>query len=265
MKKLALTSLLAVVATGAAHASINVIDGNPLYMPQKGHFYSETSLGSKTDATTAVELGEEFGYGVTDRFAVNVATSVAENDWFDGNRWGEMEIDATYRALDEGAWKLDVMGGFGLNPMWDDHRPFLDKDDTEYAWTLGVRGGYVNKDWTIAAHANFIYMNTEMFNWGEENVDGLWQNHVLNLGVAGHWTMSDMWSAIVTADYFKSLDRYNEVESYGYWTIAAGLNYNIDTTKYIGLYISKDVAHEGAGQWAIEDDFGFGAKFGIDF
>ena len=49
MKKIALTSLLAVVAASAAHASINVIDGNPLYMPMKGHFYSETSLSSDTN------------------------------------------------------------------------------------------------------------------------------------------------------------------------------------------------------------------------
>ncbi len=265
MKKIALTSLLAVVAASAAHASINVIDGNPLYMPQKGHFYSETSLESDTDMTTAVELGEEFGYGITDRFAVSVSTSVAEDDWFDGNRWGEMGIDATYRLIGDGAWKLDVMAGFALNPMWDDHRPFLDKDDTRYMWGAGVRGGYVNNDWTIAAHANFIYQNTEAFNWGKENVDDLWNNHMLNLGVAGHWTMSDTWSALVTADYFKSLDRYNDEEAYGYWTIAAGLNYNIDTTKYVGVYITKDIDHEGDGWWSVENGFGFGAKFGIDF
>ena len=265
MKKLALTSLLAIVATSAAHASINVIDGNPLYMPAEGHFYSETSLGSSTQLTTAVELGEEFGYGVTDRFAISGSTSFAENDWFDGNSWNEMEIDATYRLIGDNAWKLDVVGGFALNPMWPDHRPFLDKEDTTYVWGIGVRGGYVHKDWTIAAHLNFIYQNTEMFNWGKDDNEELWNNHVLNLGVAGHWTMSDSWSALVTADYYKSLDRYNEIEAYGYWTIAAGLNYNIDTTKYVGAYVSKDVSHEGEGYWEVEDGFGFGAKFGIDF
>ncbi len=37
MKKIALTSLLAVVAASAAHASINVIDGNPMVV-MNGHW-----------------------------------------------------------------------------------------------------------------------------------------------------------------------------------------------------------------------------------
>ena len=47
MKKLALTSLLAVFAISGAHAA-NVIDGNPLYMPGQNHFYSVSTLGSHT-------------------------------------------------------------------------------------------------------------------------------------------------------------------------------------------------------------------------
>ena len=39
MKKLAFTSLLAVLAVSGAHAG-NIIDGNPLYRPAEGRFYS---------------------------------------------------------------------------------------------------------------------------------------------------------------------------------------------------------------------------------
>ena len=39
MKKIALTSLLSVFAVSGAYAA-NTIDGNPLYMPKAGHFYS---------------------------------------------------------------------------------------------------------------------------------------------------------------------------------------------------------------------------------
>lgn len=272
MKKIALTSLLAVVAASAAHAGVNVLDGNPLYMPQKGHFYSETSLSSGTNTTTAVELGEEFWFALTDRLAFSVATSISENDWFEGSSWNGMAFDAKYRLIGNGAWKMDFVGGFSLNPMWADHRPTMSASDTTYTWIGGIRGGYVNGDWTIAAHANFIYRNNEMFNWANgDNGDVLWpngepwMNHILNLGVAGHWTMSDSWSALVTADYYKSFDHYSDVESYGRWDVTAGLNYNIDTTKYVGVYVSKEVQHEGAGSWVVEDGFGFGAKFGIDF
>ena len=62
MKKLALTSLLAVFAISGAHAA-NVIDGNPLYMPEQNHFYSVTTLGSHTE-DSVYSAGEEFGYGI---------------------------------------------------------------------------------------------------------------------------------------------------------------------------------------------------------
>ena len=48
MKKVALTSLIAMFAFAGAHAA-NVIDGNPLYMPKAGHFYSVSDLGSHSE------------------------------------------------------------------------------------------------------------------------------------------------------------------------------------------------------------------------
>ena len=306
MKKIALTSLLAVVAASAAHASINVIDGNPLYMPTKGHFYSETSLSSHTKNVDEWTLGETFGYGITDRLAVSVNTSMSEAYWFkgikgyqsedavpgqtagtpyagNGNSWNELGADITWRVINDHAWKLDVMGGFemgavplnmraisdgevaSLGAVWGDHRPFLDKDDTFYTWTAGVRGGYVNNDWTLSAHANFMYLNTEAFNWGDEEPFGA--NHLLNLGVAGHWTMSDTWSAYAGADYYKVLDHYNEEANKGYWDLTLGLNMNIDTTKYVGVYLTKTMVREPNGELDVDDanGYGFGVKFGIDF
>ena len=90
-------------------------------------------------------------------------------------------------------------------------------------------------------------------------------NHILNAGVAGHWVHSRYWSTVVTADYYKVLDRYSEPYNTGWWELSAGMNLNIDTTKYVGAYITKDVNHTAEGVWRIEDGFGFGMKFGIDF
>ena len=265
MKKIALTSLLAVAAVSAAHASINVIDGNPLYMPKAGHFYSETALSSHTENVDAVTLGENFGYGILDSLAVSVNTSLSEANWFEANAWDELGADLTWRVIDGKAWKLDVMGGFEMGQMWGDHLPFLDKDATFYAWSAGVRGGYVTNDWTLSAHANFIYTNSEAFNWGKDNP--FWVNHALNFGVAGHWTMSDTWSALVAADYYKVMDHYNDEENKGYWDLTLGLNMNIDTTKYVGVYLTKTMTREAEGELDVDDydGYGFGAKFGIDF
>ena len=266
MKKIALTSLLAVFAAAGANAA-NTMDGNPLYMPQKGHFYSETTLGSTTDESNFAALGEEFGYGITDRLAISVSTALGEGDWFDYNSWDEFGADLKWRVIGDGAWKLDLVGGFDMGPVWADHRPWLEEDDTMYMWKVGVRGGYMTEDWTLSAHANLLYANTEAFNWGDDDADyygeAFWANHTLNLGVAGHWTMSDRWSAVASADYYKVLDHYNEVT--GYWELMAGLNMNIDDTKYVGAYVTKDIDREDAGYWVIKDGFGFGVKFGIDF
>ena len=272
MKKIALTSLLALVAATGANAA-NTMDGNPLYMPQKGHFYSVTELASETERTNVAALGEEFGYGITDRLAISMNTSLAEADWFDKNAWQELGADLKWRVIGDGAWKLDILAGFEMEPVWDDHRPWMEEDDTLYTWKAGIRGGYMTEDWTLSAHANFLYLNTEAFNWGDDDApyvfDGMeeefWTNHVLNLGVAGHWTMSDRWSAIASADYYKVLDRYNDAGNEGFWELKLGLNMNIDDTKYVGAYITKDIEHESAGEWVVEDGFGFGVKFGIDF
>ena len=79
MKKLALTSLLAFFAVSGAHAA-NIIDGNPLYRPDEGRFYSVTSVGSHTKAVDEVGISEEFGYGITDRLAVVMETSAGQAD-----------------------------------------------------------------------------------------------------------------------------------------------------------------------------------------
>ena len=83
MKKIALTSLLAMFAvSGAQAAAKNVMDGNPLYMPKAGHFFSETTLASQTEETRDWTLGERFGFGVTDNFAIALQTSMSELNGF---------------------------------------------------------------------------------------------------------------------------------------------------------------------------------------
>ena len=83
MKKIALTSLLTIAMASAAHAGVHVMDGNPLYMPRAGHFYSETSVASSTDNAANWKVGENFGAGIIDRLALNVKTSFAEKNSFD--------------------------------------------------------------------------------------------------------------------------------------------------------------------------------------
>ena len=255
MRKIALTSLLAVVATGAAHAA-NRIDGNPLYMPQKGHFYSETGLSSHTENAEDWALGEEFGYGLTNNIAVNVKTSVSEQGSFDHASWDDMSFGLTARLFDMGAWKADVYGGYGVAPIWGDHQPFLDEDYTKYTWTIGVRGGYQTGRFTLAGHVDFNYTGGESFNWDEEGM------HVWKAGADAQLVINGHWNLVAGAEYMGISDE--GVKDAGTWTGMFGVNYNIDPTKFIGLYISDTASHK-TGDWKIDDGIGFGVKFGIEF
>lgn len=269
MKKIALTSLLAMIAVSGAHAA-NVIDGNPIYMPKKGHFYSVTSVESHTKRQTPWALGEDFGFGISDKLAVEVSTSATENDNFDYMAWDDMALQLTFRALDAGAFKLDVLGGYGVTPVWDDHRPFLKKEDTSYGWVAGLRAGFTTGNFTIAGTAEFMYLNSESFNWADKGM------HYLALGLDAQFVIDNNWNLVAGATYTGVLnDKWayddmegGDVKNAGTWHGEFGVNYNIDATKFVGAYISGDMHHHGGtkgDEWKAEKGFGFGAKFGIDF
>ena len=255
MKKLVLTSLLAVFAVSGANAA--AINDNPLYRPDAGKFYSMTELSSDTNSTTLVGLDEEFGYGITDRLAVGIAMSMAENNWFDQSQWGTLGIGVNYRLLNMGNWKADIYGSYGVNPVWDYGASFMDEDLTGYDWNIGVRAGYMTEAWTVAGYIDFDYSNSESFNWGDDG----W--HFISAGLDAFFALNDSWSVLVGAEYTGIID--DRVENAGSWEGKLGANYNIDENKFLGAYITKFMNHTGAGQWTIADGFGFGAKFGIQF
>ena len=281
MKKIALTSLLAVFAVSGAHAA-NVIDGNPLYLPGAGHFYSVSTLGSHSGEQELKSwyLNEEFGYGITNKLAVAVSTTIQDELSFSEWGWGDFEIDAAYRMLDMGAWKMDLIGGYSVEPVWGNHMPFLKKGTsemgtgTEYIWTAGVRAGYTTPHWTVAGHALYHYWNTESFNWNEKIGErGI---HFVTLGLDGQYVIDSHWSVLAGVEYTGILDSQwrdkpgvgEKVENEGEWSAELGVNYNIDATKFVGAYISGDMNHKGGtnhDEWKAENGFGFGAKFGIDF
>ena len=267
MKKIALTSLIAMFAFAGAHAA-NVIDGNPLYMPKKGHFYSETALDTETRNVDRTAIIEEFGYGVTDRLTLAVAAQLDQEDWFKQTALDGFALGATYRFADFAKWKWDVLAQYTVAPVWGDgdgflRGRFLEKDDTFYVWTVGVRGGYTAGDVTVAGHVVMDYTNTESFNWNKKN---LTLRHVLRAGLDAQLLLNKDWNLVSGAEYTKDLDMYNE--TLGQWELTFGANYNIDATKYVGAYFSKEIQHTKAvsdGTWEVQDGFGMGVKFGIDF
>ena len=282
MKKLALSSLIAVFAVSGAHAA-NVIDGNPLYMPKANHFYSVTDVATHTEGVTPWGMQEDFGYGITDKLAVQVSTTLWENDSFDTFAWDNMSLSATFRALDMKGWKADLVAAYtagadeivggGLYYHQKSLRPaddnfWFDKDLIGYRWTAGIRGGYVSPEFTIAGHIAYEYFNGESFNWGD------YGEHSLKLGIDGQFVVDSNWNLVAGAEYTgitnDKVATYTDVKSgidvkdAGVWTGYFGVNYNIDATKFVGAYVNGRMAH-ATGDWEMDDGFGFGFKFGVDF
>lgn len=254
MKKLVLTSLLAVfAATGANAAAIN---DNPLYRPDQGNFYSVTELSSHSEDSDSWVLGEKFGYGIIDKAAIYMSTDFNQKDWFDGMGWDSFEVGADYRLLDDMNWKIDAYASYAVAPVWGDHQPFLDKDYTNYTWGVGVHAGYMTELWTVAGHVEFNYINSESFNWGDDGI------HSLIAGLDGFLVLDSNWSMLIGAEYTGMLD--DQFKNAGVWTGKFGMNYNIDDDMFIGAYLSGEMDHR-TGDWEVADGFGFGVKFGAQF
>ncbi len=265
MKKIALTSLLAVFTAVSANAA-NVINNNPLYRPMAGHFFDVVGIESHSEHTDTWGVYNTLGYGFTDHLMATVSVDAAEADWFDASAWGATSVGLNYRALDLTNWKADVFGSYTVSPTWAYHEEFLDKDLTEYTWTAGVQGGFTNGEWTVAGHVALDYLNSESFNWGDEGL------HILRAGVDAQWVLDSDWNLTAGVEYAGVLDDEDYIHNAGSWTGEFGINYNLDETKFIGLYVDGTVAHGkpvaplyNTGDWEFQDGFGFGAKFGIEF
>lgn len=250
MKKLALTSLLAVFAVSGANAA-NINYGNPLYRPDMGHFYSETLVGMDTDFDN-FSLMEEFGYGISDQLSVIIQTSGSydsSDSATDKFSWDDFSLGLNFRYVDQGEWKADVYGR--VAQAYDTSS---DLEVVAYNWTLGTKYGYMTSDWTIAATAEINYFSDDV-----EILD--YDAMGMTLGLEGQYVMDSNWNMIAGLDYNFSLT--SDVYPYVFdnpLNAKLGVNYNMDATKYVGVYATKGLKEDSD-----VDPFAMGVKFGIDF
>lgn len=249
MKKLALTSLAAMFAVSGANAA-NVIDGNPMYRPDKGHFYSETAFNTNTDFEH-FGLGEEFGYGITENLSVFVNTSLSYDDnTGEEFGWDYLSLGLSLRYLDQGAWKGDLYGKVRQNYFTG--KNFEDIQTVEYVWTAGAKLGYVTSDWTIAGKLDIDYTSDDV-----SAVD--YDNWAMTLGLEGQYVLNSDWNIVAGLDYKFDVAGDDMIDEEP-WNAKLGVNYNFDETKYLGFYLTKNLAEDFD-----EDPLGFVVKFGIDF
>lgn len=152
------TSLLALAAVGAFSSVASANMENPMYMPKAGGFYSKTDLYYNTEAESSV-MGEEFGYGISDKFAMygRFGTSMYDSARselynFETEVGGDIAFGGRFRAMDNNGLKVDVLGEFTAD------LDILDNGEAgQHIIKVGARVGKDMDKMTLAGEANIAY------------------------------------------------------------------------------------------------------------
>lgn len=259
MKKIVLSSLLGAFAvSGVANAAVSDyghwrvrMDGNPLYRPMEGRFYSMTDFNLDTE-WDYFSLKEEVGFGISDTLSVMLNTS-GSYDSSDEPRlntkmnWDQVQLGLSWRYVDEGPWVADLYGkGQLLMDTSDDLNAYA------WNWTAGTTFGFIGWDrWTLAFTAQADYLRDAR---GDLDFDA-WG---MMIGMDGLFNFDQHWNIIGGINYqFNLDDTYYEGNPLN---IKLGANYNFDNYKFVGVYVQKDVK-SGFNV----NPMTIGARFGIDF
>ncbi|MDR1691393.1 MAG: LysM peptidoglycan-binding domain-containing protein [Rickettsiales bacterium] len=222
----------------------NVINGNPMYRPMAGRFYSVTELSTDT-AFEDYALNEKFGFGITDSLAIYLDTTASTYKFeSDSYEWNDFGVGLSLRYLNAGNWKGDVYGGIkavGGKDWWHE-------DKNLYNWMAGTKFGYSSCWWTLNGLFEYDYVNADAFGWTDP---GLREYRV---GVEGQLVFNKTINFVASLTYEmpESLDNY--------YTGKAGLNFNMGNYSYLGVYAYQEL-HDGE----FNDDTGLSVQLGFDF
>lgn len=223
----------------------NVINGNPMYRPDAGRFYSITTFGTNTNAKDWA-LNERFGFGITDALSVFLDTTASTHRFDrDSFNWDNLAFGLSARLLDINNWKADAYGKMAVNSGWDGWW----HGDNTFTWTAGTKIGYSTCGWTLNGLFEFDYTNTDAFNWDETPA-----GREYRVGAEGQYVFNADWNIVASVMYEmpEAMDNY--------FAGQIGVNYNFDTTKYLGLYVFQEL-HDGD----LNKETGLALQFGIDF
>jgi hypothetical protein len=240
MKKplLALTLTLTLFAANAE----NIMNNNPFYSPEQGHFYGITQVQTDSKANfRSFGTAQEIGYGITDKLQVWVATGGS--------------FDFHKNAEDRAAWDFLNVGLSTWTEVFDDwefvldgsiEQSYNDGSVTAHQYNVTVMFGYATYKLTLAGVTEYNHIKGR----GQYLNVNLWA-----FGLAGQYVINDSWNITADAKYW-FIDDNDEVNA------KVGLNYNFDATKFIGAHVRKSL-------WTKNDDdksrFEYGITFGIDF
>ena len=249
MKKIIVLSCALVCVSGGAGAA-NVINGNPFYNPAQGRFYNILTPLEVNSEFERFVMADEFGYGVSDDFAIHVATSgsydSSDNPEFGKWSWNDLEFGFDWDLWHAGDLHAEVYGD--VKQIYDTRENL---QTIAYNWTVGARVGRMTDDWTVSGVVQVDYLNDDL----PHDTFDAW---AMTVGILGQYIVSDRWNWVGGLMFdFDIFDDYYDGERL---RLQGGINYNIDSTKYLGFYLEKDVVHSFKHSPAT-----MGVVFGVDF
>lgn len=234
---------------GGANAG-NVINGNPLYNPAAGRFYN---IFKPIEFDTKFEryvMADEFGYGVSDDFAIHVVTSgsydSSNHPEFGKWSWNDLVFGFDWNLAQDAENCAEVYG--------DVKQVYNTKDNLQtiaYDWTVGARVGRMTDDWTVVGIVELDYLNDDL----PQDTFDAW---AMTVGIQGQYILDEQWN--IVGGMMFDFDLFGTYYNGERLMIDLGVNYNFDETKYMGFYFKKDVVHSFEDSPAT-----MGVLVGIDF
>lgn len=249
MKKILFVSGALVCAASGANAA-NIINGNPMYSPAKGRFYNVfTPLGVNTEFDKFI-MADEFGYGITDNLTVMLQTAgsydSSNNPQFGKWAWNYLQAGLDWTVFNQGEYQSEI---YGRVMQVYDTRQHL--ETVAYNWTVGAQMGRVTDDWVLAGVVELDYLKDDLPHYSRD----AW---AMTVGLQGQYLIDSAWNFVANIMFdFDLFDDYYDGERL---RIELGVNYNIDSTKYLGMLMSKDVVHNFDVA-----PMTFKIQFGVDF
>ena len=204
---------------GAGHAA-NVINGGPFDGPLAGGFYNVLTpleVNSKFDHFV---ISDDFEYGITDDFSIRVSTS-GSYDSSDNPQYGKW----SWNNLDFGFdWTLWQQGEL-ISEIYGDVKQIY---DTRHNLET------VAYNWTVAGIVQLDYLNDDL----PQDTFDAWG---MRVGLTGQYLIDARWNVAGGLMFdFDLFDNYYDGERL---MLEFGVNYNLDATKYLGVYAKKDLVH----------------------
>ena len=258
---------------------------NPMYKPMEGKFYSKTNFNYTpvSDVDDSYALTEEFGYGISQDWAISAAIGYGwmDNDanFFDKkSQFSNLTIAGLYRPVvgQDLIWDItagvsidtadDMVNQYSINLPIDDYGK---KDTGVFVGTkLGLN---LSRDFVMAFNVGYMYDTDDEKNYADKE---LGDTSYWNMGVEGQVVFSDDWSMNIAYKYKKFIDNdgFNKADSSN---ITVSGNWQATDMALLTLYVNYDATGKDnrldanspvlVGADGDDNRWSYGMRMGVQF